>query len=75
MIIQCKECGTQYRFDKSQIDGEGIWCRCTRCKAVFFQENPLVEIASLIESMEAGGDIRKGATEKDAEDIIDRVFG
>ena len=75
MIIQCKECGTQYRFDKSQIDGEGIWVRCSRCEAVFFQENPLVEIASLIESMEAEGDIRKSTNEQGAEDIIDRVFG
>jgi len=75
VIIQCKECGTQYRFDKTKIDGEGVWVRCSRCDAVFFQENPLAEIASLMESMEAGGDIHKGGDDEDADDIIDKMFG
>ena len=69
MIIQCKECGTKYRFDKSQIDGEGIWVRCSRCEAVFFQENPLAEIASLIESMETGGETPGEINEEGAEEI------
>ncbi|MBW2599376.1 MAG: zinc-ribbon domain-containing protein [Deltaproteobacteria bacterium] len=73
MIIQCKECGTKYRFDKSQIEGEGIWVRCSRCEAVFFQENPLAEIASLIESMETGGEPPGEINEEQAEDI-DRMF-
>jgi len=73
VIIQCKECGTKYRFDKSQIDGEGIWVRCSRCEAVFFQENPLAEIASLIESMETGGETPGEINEEGAEDI-DGIF-
>jgi predicted Zn finger-like uncharacterized protein len=40
MIIQCGKCGTKYRFDEAQIDGEGAWVRCSRCRDVFFQENP-----------------------------------
>lgn len=51
MIIQCKECGTKYRFDKSQITGEGVWVRCSRCGATFFQKNPLTEISSLVHSL------------------------
>jgi len=43
VIIQCKKCGTKYRFDKSLIEGEGIWVRCSRCKNVFFQTNPAIE--------------------------------
>jgi predicted Zn finger-like uncharacterized protein len=37
MIIQCKECGTKYRFDETQVSGEGIWVRCTRCGHVFHE--------------------------------------
>ena len=71
MIIQCKTCGTKYRFDKSQIEGEGIWVRCTRCETTFFQKNPLVEIASLMSLMGWEGDIPEGAREEGG----DRVFG
>jgi len=35
MIIQCKECGTKYRFDETQIGEEGVWVRCNRCGHVF----------------------------------------
>lgn len=58
MIIQCKECGTEYRFDKSQIVGEGVWVRCSRCEAIFFQKNPLAEISSLMHLMEPEGEPR-----------------
>jgi len=44
VIILCKKCGLKYRFDASQIDGDGIWVRCSHCKTVFFQENPTAEI-------------------------------
>jgi len=40
MIIQCKQCRTKFRFDDSQIDGDGLWMRCSRCQHVFFQDNP-----------------------------------
>ena len=73
MIIQCKECGTKYRFDKSQISGEGIWVRCSHCKEVFFQENPLAGIASLTGSIEPGEEIHEKIYEENAEDI-DRIF-
>ena len=67
MIIQCKKCGTKYRFDKSQIEGEGIWVRCTRCEATFFQKNPLAEISSLMDLMETGKDIPVEEREATAE--------
>ncbi len=41
MIVQCKECKTKYRFDESLMDGEGVWVRCSRCKALFFLEKPM----------------------------------
>jgi len=40
MIIQCGKCGTKYRFDETLIEGEGAWVRCSRCRDVFYQENP-----------------------------------
>ncbi|MEN6320769.1 MAG: zinc-ribbon domain-containing protein [Syntrophaceae bacterium] len=40
MIIQCKSCGTKFRFDENLIEGEGAWVRCSHCKNVFFLENP-----------------------------------
>lgn len=73
MIIQCKKCGTKYRFDKSQIDGEGIWVRCSHCNTVFFQENPLAEVASLTDSIEPGEKIHEKTYEENAEDI-DRIL-
>ncbi len=73
MIIQCKECGTKYRFDKSQISGEGIWVRCSHCKAVFFHENPLAGIAPLTDSIEPEENTNEKIYEENAEDI-DRIF-
>jgi len=40
MIVQCRQCRTKFRFDDSQIVGDGIWVRCSRCQHVFFQDNP-----------------------------------
>lgn len=40
MIIECEKCQTKYRFDESLMEGDGVWVRCSRCKYVFFQENP-----------------------------------
>ena len=40
MIIQCKQCRTKFRFDDSNMQGSGIWLRCSRCGHVYFQENP-----------------------------------
>lgn len=41
MIVQCKQCRTKFRFDDAQMEGDGLWMRCSRCQHVFFQENPL----------------------------------
>ena len=41
MIIQCKQCRTKFRFDDLNMEGDGLWMRCSRCHHVFFQENPL----------------------------------
>lgn len=40
MIIQCKQCRTNFRFDDSFMQGSGVWLRCSRCGHVYFQENP-----------------------------------
>ncbi len=37
MTIECKECGTKYRFDETRVGEEGVWVRCTRCGHVFHQ--------------------------------------
>ena len=47
MIIQCKQCRTKFRFDDSNMQGSGIWLRCSRCGHVYFQENPLAKKPSL----------------------------
>ena len=49
MIIQCRKCGTKYRFDKMNVTGKGVWVRCRNCETVFFQKNPLSEISSLMD--------------------------
>ncbi|MBW2636232.1 MAG: zinc-ribbon domain-containing protein [Deltaproteobacteria bacterium] len=60
MIIQCERCKTKFSFDESTIEGEGFWVRCTRCENVFFQENPLADIApplaELVEPEEEEGE-------------------
>ncbi|TFG93867.1 MAG: DUF3426 domain-containing protein [Syntrophobacterales bacterium] len=66
MIIQCKECGTKYEFDKSQIEGEGVWVRCSHCEATFFQKNPLAEISSLMHLMEPEREDQREVTEENA---------
>lgn len=38
MIVQCRKCETRFRFDETQVEGEGFWVRCSRCRDVFFQE-------------------------------------
>jgi len=43
MIIQCKQCRTKFRFDDSNMQGSGVWLRCSRCGHVYFQENPLAK--------------------------------
>ena len=70
MIIECEKCGTKYRFDESLIVGEGIWVRCSRCKNVFFQENPSKESVvppfEIIEEREAvSPEMKEGVTEQE----------
>jgi len=43
MIIQCKECGTKYRFDETQVGEEGVWVRCNRCGHVFHERKAPAE--------------------------------
>jgi predicted Zn finger-like uncharacterized protein len=40
MIIQCQRCLTKFRFEDALMAGEGVWVRCSRCRQVFFEENP-----------------------------------
>jgi predicted Zn finger-like uncharacterized protein len=42
MIIQCRQCRTKFRFEDLNMEGDGLWMRCSRCHHVFFQENPLI---------------------------------
>lgn len=70
MIIQCKNCGTKYRFDESLIVGDGVWVRCSRCKETFFQE-PLSkeEEVFLPEVMEEEEGVVKDEIEKEISDL------
>lgn len=43
MIIQCETCKAKFRFDEAKIEGDGIWVRCSRCRNVFFLDNPVIE--------------------------------
>lgn len=36
MIISCPACQTKYRLDERQINEDGAWLRCSRCRHVFF---------------------------------------
>ncbi len=40
MIIRCTKCETTFRFDDGLMTGEGVWVRCSRCRNIFFQDNP-----------------------------------
>lgn len=51
MIIQCPKCATKFRFDETLIEGDGIWVRCSRCRNVFFQDNPGKEKTALPSNM------------------------
>ena len=51
MIIQCQKCATKFRFDETLIEGDGIWVRCSRCRNVFFQDNPGKEKTALPSNM------------------------
>lgn len=57
MIIQCLKCSTKYRFDDSLVEGRGVWVRCTRCRDVFFQENPFQADAELREASLAADEL------------------
>jgi len=43
MIIKCRKCETSFRFDDHLMTGEGVWVRCSRCRDIFFQDNPVRE--------------------------------
>jgi len=73
MIIECEKCGTKYRFDESLIVGEGVRVRCSRCKHVFFQENPSRESiappAEVMEEKESSlADIEEETAEQEIEE-------
>ncbi len=53
MIIQCKQCRTKFRFDEMQMEGDGLWLRCSRCQHVFFQDNPSALKLAVLPDMEA----------------------
>ncbi len=57
MIVQCKKCETKFRFDEFLIEGEGVWVRCSRCKNVFFLDDP-----------DIGGELLPFFVENDKED-------
>jgi len=45
VIVECRRCRTKYRLDRENLQGEGAWLRCTRCRHVFFLRNPEKETA------------------------------
>ena len=40
MIIRCRKCESSFRFEDLLMTGDGVWVRCSRCREVFFQDNP-----------------------------------
>jgi len=64
VIIQCRKCGTKYRFDKMNVTGKGVWVRCRNCETVFFQKNPLSEISSLMDLVDPEREIHGEAAEE-----------
>lgn len=83
MIIQCRQCRTKFRFDDSQLQGDGIWLRCGRCQHVFFQENcrptgesgPAGDVLPITpappETARAAGDVSR---DDDVETFLDSVM-
>jgi len=68
VIIQCKKCGTKYRFDKMKVTGKGVWVRCRNCETVFFQKNPLSEISSLMDLVDPERKIQEETQEERAKE-------
>jgi predicted Zn finger-like uncharacterized protein len=76
MIIQCKECGTKYRFNEAQVGKEGVWVRCNRCGHVFHERKPaeekiisldqIADAAAREEPRPAAEEVRHGAAEEAA---------
>lgn len=40
MIIQCRQCRTNFSFDDALMSKDGVWMRCSRCQHVFFHDSP-----------------------------------
>ncbi len=59
MIIQCKQCRTKFRFGDAQMEGDGLWMRCSICQHVFFQDNPL-EISAPTVTAQSSPDFSQG---------------
>jgi predicted Zn finger-like uncharacterized protein len=57
MIVQCKRCGTKFNFHEAMIEGEGVWGRCSRCKNVFFVNNPIKHEAASLSGKGKSGEI------------------
>jgi len=72
MIVQCKRCGTKFNFQEAVIEGEGVWGRCSRCKNVFFVDNPVKLEAASLSGQEKNGETGISETgeagKKDVED-------
>jgi predicted Zn finger-like uncharacterized protein len=66
MIIECKECGTKYRFDETRVGEEGVWVRCTRCGHVFHEGKPAEETIVSLDRIVTppAGEEPRGAVEK-----------
>lgn len=77
MIVQCKNCGTKFKFDETMIEGEGVWGRCSQCKNVFFLDNPVKEESSSSPDkkkiIEAGSSVLGGARRQDVKDRRDTI--
>ena len=57
MIVQCNKCLAEFNFPESELQGEGAWLRCGKCKEIFFQENPDALTASVAENTPAGSEV------------------
>lgn len=69
MFITCEKCKTKYRFDESQVEGDGAWVRCSRCKNVFFQKKPSAEVPVADEIMDDSQVRERWAAEMGIDDL------
>ncbi|MFB3926102.1 MAG: zinc-ribbon domain-containing protein [Syntrophales bacterium] len=72
MIIQCNKCATRFRFDENNLEGEGIWVRCSRCRDVFFLENRNPDSPVPTETADENGGLSPADVKAETKDSLEK---